>query len=399
VFDNRGAAFNGGAGELVAMPEPNVSTEAEEREVAPTGEPTPADQAPPDAAAAPPPPAPRPRLDPGWVDWPDERLLDVRLCDLDLSIEGSDLEKHIAQLSSELESRGIRFRPYFWLSDDWFTPDGVPGVAIPFYLAHPRLMRLELNQMLEVEGGTSDWCLRIMRHESGHAINNAYALHRRRHRQELFGKSSQEYPEHYVPRPYSRSFVVHLEPWYAQSHPDEDFAETFAVWLTPDSQWRERYAEWPTALKKLEYVDALMREIGSRDVVVTTRRRVEPLRGLRKTLRTHYRKRRERYGIGVSSSYDRDLRRLFSDAPAYERNPKAARFLSRVRPQVRRMVATWTGAYQYTIDQVLGEIIQRCRELNLRLTVSEEQTTLQFAVLLTVQTMNYLHSGQHRVWL
>ena len=29
---------------------------------------------------------------------------------------------------------------------------------------------------------------------------------------------------------------MHLDPWYAQSHPDEDFAETFAVWLTPEVQ-------------------------------------------------------------------------------------------------------------------------------------------------------------------
>ncbi|MBI3783267.1 MAG: putative zinc-binding metallopeptidase [Deltaproteobacteria bacterium] len=369
---------------------------------------TPADEAKPEDApqAEPAPigpvgnPVPRAtRINPGEIDWPDERLLEVRMCDLDIGIPGSELQTHIDQLYSELEANGIRFRPFFWLSNEWFTPDGVPGVAVPFYLAHPRLARLELNQMLEVEGGTTEWCMRILRHETGHAIDNAYGLRRRRRRQELFGKSSQEYPEHYVPRPYSKSFVLHLEPWYAQSHPDEDFAETFAVWLTPGSQWREKYAEWPTALKKLQYVESLMHEIGVREPTVTTGRRVDSLRSLRKTLRTHYRERRERYGIGVSQSFDSDLRRLFSDAPAHERNLHAARFLKRIRPQVRRTVARWTGAYQYTIDQVLGEIIQRCRELNLRLTQSEEQTELQFTVLLTVQAMNYLHSGQHRVWL
>jgi hypothetical protein len=333
-----------------------------------------------------------------WVQWPDERLLDLRLCDLDLRIEGSDLEPCIEQLYAELEERGLRFRPFFWLSDEWFTPDGVPGVAIPFYLAHPRLARLERNQMLEVEGGTPEWCMRILRHETGHAIENAYQLRRRRKRQELFGKSSEEYPENYVPRPYSKSYVVYLEPWYAQSHPDEDFAETFAVWMTPGSAWRERYADWP-ALKKLEYVDRLMQEIGPQPPLVTSHKRVDPIHRLRRTLRTHYRKRRERYGIGISPSYDRDLRRLFSDAPEHARNLSAARFLARIRPEVRRMVARWTGAYQYTIDQVLQEIIDRCRELNLRLIESEEQTRLHFTVFLTVQTTNYLHSGQHRVWL
>ena len=136
----------------------------------------------------------------------------------------------------------------------------MPGIAIPFYLAHPRLRRLELTQVLEIEGGTREWCMMILRHEAGHAIENAYRLRQRPKRQALFGKSSEPYPDSYAPKPYSRSFVVHLDSWYAQSHPDEDFAETFAVWLTPGSNWRERYAGWP-ALRKLEYVDELMRGI------------------------------------------------------------------------------------------------------------------------------------------
>jgi hypothetical protein len=351
--------------------------------------PTPAAELTPDAEG---------RQQPEWVDWPDERLLDVRFCDLDLHINGTELEARIAELYGELEAHRCRFRPFFWLSDEWFTPDGVPGVAVPFYLAHPRLARLEQNQMLEVEGGTPEWCLRILRHETGHAIDNAYNLRRRRHRQQLFGPSSQEYPEHYTPRPYSKSFVLHLEPWYAQSHPDEDFAETFAVWLNPMSLWRERYAGWPV-LKKLEYMDRLMAEISAQEPPVSSHRRVDPLSRLRKTLRKHYEQKRERYGVDYPNLYDRDLRRLFSDAPECKQNPSAARFLTRLRKEVRRTVARWTGEYQYTIDQVLDDIIRRCRELKLRLAESEEQTKLDFTIVLTVQTMNYLHSGQHRVWL
>ena len=167
-------------------------------------------------------------------DWEDEQLLDLRLSDLDVRIEGSDLEERIAELGAELEAKGLRFRPHFWLADEWFCPDGVPGIAIPFYLAHPRLRRLELTQVLEIEGGTREWCMMILRHEAGHAIENAYRLRQRPKRQALFGKSSEPYPDSYAAKPYSRSFVVHLDSWYAQSHPDEDFAETFAVWLTPE---------------------------------------------------------------------------------------------------------------------------------------------------------------------
>ena len=164
-------------------------------------------------------------------------------------------------------------------------------------------------------------------------------------------------PEFYTPRPHSRSFVAHLEPWYAQSHPDEDFAETFAVWLTPDSPWRKRYHGWP-ALKKLEYVDALMREIGPLPPRVTTRVTVDPIKRLRKTLREHYDAKRQRYGVDYPDVYDRDLRRLFSDAPEYRANPSAARFIRRIRKEVRTRIALWTGEYQYTINQVIDEIEQ-----------------------------------------
>ena len=315
-----------------------------------------------------------------------------------MCIEGSELEPRIGQLGHELEGRGLGFRPYFWLSTEWFTPDEVPGIAIPFYLAHPRLARLEQNQMLEVEGGTHDWCMRILRHETGHAIDNAYLLRRRRRRQRLFGSSNEEYPEFYTPRPYSKSYVVHLEPWYAQSHPDEDFAETFAVWLTPDSDWPRRYADRP-ALRKLLYMDELMRSLSTEAPLTRTRRRVEPLSQLRKTLRSHYRQKRERYGIDYPNVYDRELRRLFSDDLEYRNNPSAARFLARVRREVRRTVSRWTGAYQYTIDQVFNDLLKRCKELRLHLIESEEHTKLQFTIMLTVQAMNFLHGGRQRVWL
>ncbi len=337
-------------------------------------------------------------LSPDWTAWPDERLLDVRLCDLPVTIEGSHVEAQIQQLAAELEAQHIAFRPHYWLSDEWFTPDGVPGIAIPFYLVHPRLAKLELNQMLEVEGGTPEWCMRILRHEAGHAIENAYRLRRRRRRQQLFGKSSKPYPDHYAPKPYSKSFVLHLDAWYAQSHPDEDFAETFAVWLTPGSQWRDRYVGWP-ALKKLAYLDDLMREIAGTPPPVTAQPPVDPLSSLQKTLREHYKAKREHYGLTHQTFYDGDLRRLFSDAPAFKANKTAASFLSRLRKEVRRKVAGWTGEYQYTIDQVLEAMISRCRELNLRLAVPEDQAKLDFTILLTVQTMNYLHSGRHRVAL
>ena len=353
----------------------------------------------PESLPAPPPvPPAAPEVRPPWPELDDEALLDMRLCDLGLTIAGSWLETRIAELHDDLTARGLTFRPHYWLSAEWFSPDGVPGVAIPFYLAHPRLMRLEKAQMLEVEGGTPEWCLQILRHEAGHAFDNAYRLRERRRRVEIFGRPSTPYPDFYLPRPYSKSFVLHLDSWYAQSHPDEDFAETFAVWLTRDSDWRQRYADWP-ALRKLEYMETVMRGLAGKPPRVSTRRTVEPLERLKTTLRKHYARKRAHYGLEYPDFYDRDLRRLFSNAPEFRQNRKASRFIQSIRRDVRRLVADATGSYQYTIDRVIEDMIARAAELHLRLKHPEDRTKLDFMMLVTVQTMNYLHSGRHRVAL
>jgi hypothetical protein len=336
--------------------------------------------------------------DPDWAEFRDEQLLDMRMCDLGLRIEGTALEGRIQRLYNELQRRGLRLKPPCWLSEEWFSPDGVPGIAVPFYLAHPRLTRLEKQQLLEAEGGNEEWCMKILRHEAGHAIDTAYRLHRRQQYRELFGKASEPYPEYYQPKPYSRSYVLHLDLWYAQSHPAEDFAETFAVWLRPRSRWRSQYQEWP-ALAKLEYVDELMDEIAGKPAAVRSTRHVEPIRDSRKTLGEHYADKRRRYLFDTPPIYDRELRRLFSDAPEHAKRPSAAAFLRRIRVKLRRVVAHWTGQYQYVINQVLAEMIDRCRELNLRLATPARQAERDALVMVTVQTMNYLHAGHHRLAL
>jgi hypothetical protein len=334
---------------------------------------------------------------PEWASFTDEQLLGVRMCDLKLSLAGTEIEQRIAKVNAEIEARGL-VGPHYYLSDEWFTPDGIPSVAVPFYLAHPRLAKLELSQMLEIEGGDEKTSLKILRHEAGHAIDNAYQLRYKRTRRRLFGAPATPYPEYYTPKPYSKSFVQHLDHWYAQSHPDEDFAETFAVWLDPQSNWSIRYSGWP-AHRKLEYMDRLMRQIARHRPRVRSTRQIDPIQRLRKTLGEHYKSKREHYGLDHPDFYESDLRNLFSDAPEYAKNLSAARFLGRIRKEVRSTVASFTDSYQYTIEQLIQKIIQRCRELNLRLTDTEAVTKTDFMVFLTVQTMNYLHSGRHRMAL
>lgn len=303
----------------------------------------------------------------------------------------------VRRLQEELERRGIRFRPHVWLSDEFFSPDGIPGIAVPFYLAHPRLLKLEKSMMLQVEGGTPKECMRLLRHEAGHALDTAYRIRRRRKWRETFGRASKPYPRYYTPRPYSKNYVLHLDWWYAQSHPVEDFAETFAVWLAGEN-WKKRYRGWP-ALRKLHVVDEIMKEIGPRRPLVAVRAREGPVTQIRKTLRRFYREKRKRYRADFPDFYDRDLRRLFAERRQAPNGESAASFLRRIRPEIRTYVSDWTGQHAYTIDLLLKEMIARCRDLKLRTARPERELKLETMLLVTVQTMHLLYSGRHRIAL
>jgi hypothetical protein len=331
-----------------------------------------------------------------WEGLSDPELMNVRLKDLGVRIEGTWIEECLDDLYADLERRELPFRPHAWLSTDWFVPDAIPGIAIPFYLAHPRLMKVERKQMLEVEGGTRAEMMKILRHECGHALDNAYKLERGRRRRDLFGDAAQRYPDHYRPNPASRGFVQHLRLYYAQSHPLEDFAETFAVLLASRSDgWRRRYAEWP-ALEKLEYVNDLLDELRGQKPVHRSRLQPESLGTLGLTLREYYADKRDRYLVSYPDIYDRDLRRLFSDDPKHQRHELASRFLRRNSAEIRKLVSNWTGEYQFTLEQVLKDMIGRSRELKLRTTGPERRLKMEFAILLTVKTMDF-HYGR-RNW-
>lgn len=301
------------------------------------------------------------------------------------------------QLTSELKERNLKLRPHCWFSDDWFSPDDIPGIAVPFYMAHRRLMRLERNQMLEVEGGTKEWCMRIMRHEAGHAMDTAFRLHQRKGYKAIFGNYSDPYPETYRPRPRSKKFVLHLEPWYAQSHPAEDFAETFAVWLKPRSRWQKVYEGW-AALKKIEYVDQLMGRVSGKPPKVKSKAKVDPVHRNTMTLREHYEQRHAMYSLNSPSVFDDDLKKIFDSNKPTGRVRTAAAFLQKNRTELSQTIAEWTGEYRHNINQVLREMIERCRLLKLYLPEDETGLKQNLLLMMTVHTMNYLHAG-HRVAL
>ena len=334
-----------------------------------------------------------------WEGLGDRELLELRLCDLQVGLEGTWLEAPIEAVMAELAWRNLRVRPSFWLSEEWFCPEGVVGVALPFFLAHPRLMRLERRQMFEVEGGTHAQCLKLLRHEIGHAIHHAFQLQRRRRFSNVFGATSRAYPKRYRPNPASRRYVLHLDYWYAQAHPFEDFAETFAVWLSPGSRWRKVYADWP-ALKKLEYVDSLMEELAGQRPLVHKRARVEPLSSLKQTLDDYYGAKRARFSGFTSAVNDEDLRRLFFDEGdvGRRRSESAVSFLRRNRARIRRMVAQSTGRHEYALDVVLGEMLHRCRALRLRAVGAERELLVNLAILVSARSVEYVHRTRGRDW-
>ncbi len=340
----------------------------------------------------------RPGERPRRVDWTrlsDEELLGLRICDLRLDLHHSPLQRHVERLYSELDSRGIRFKPHVWLSEEWFSPDGIPGIAVPFYLAHPRLMRLERKMTREVEGGNVNWLMRILRHEAGHAIDSAYRLRRRAHWRALFGPASRPYRAGYRARPASRRHVQHLGDWYAQSHPTEDFAETFAVWLAPRSGWQRRYASWP-ALRKLRFVQQFALETGAHRPPVRCRDRIEPLEVDQRTLGQYYQAKIARARTRRTTLADRLLQRTFS-ATADARGLTAAALLRAHKPQLLASMMRRTGVDRYGAHQVLRTAIERSEQKGLYVQGSQRAALRTTRAMLQRLVRRYLRSNGLRL--
>jgi hypothetical protein len=261
---------------------------------------------------------------PRWASWPDERLLKLRLKDLKLPLRGTWLAACLRELNAEMAEKGLkRVRAHGWISSEWFSPGNTAGHRVSVL---PGASAPDAARTQDDHRRRGRHPRRMHAHppsRAGHVLQHSYALHKQPRWRRLFGRSSIRYPKYYRADPTSRNFVQHLRLWYAQSHPDEDFAETFAVWLTPRSNWRKRYEGWP-ALKKLQYVDELMAELANRKPVLSRRTEVEPLRSLRTTLGEHYQKKLEHYSVDAPRAYDRDLLRIFSNNPRHRHSPPAA---------------------------------------------------------------------------
>ena len=323
----------------------------------------------------------------------EENLLNCRIKDLSLSMEGTWLSDCVKELYQELESKGIKFKPVCYLADEWFSPDQDPQIGIPFFLAHPTLVRLEKKMMREAEGETKSWCMQLLRHETGHAINYAYKLYQSLEWKKIFGQFSKAYGDTYRFRPYSKSFVRHLDKYYAQCHPDEDFAETFAVWLTPGFDWRTHYKGWK-AVAKLQFIDEIVLEIKDKPPLVKIGRKYRKASLLSLTLKNYYKSKKRNLAEEFPEFHDTNLSKIFADKHKDDTKlPYAYSIIKKYKDTICNNVSIWTGEKKFIINNLLETLIERCKQLNLLNPMSEQQSVLKISIYVTALIMNYVNSG------
>ncbi len=333
----------------------------------------------------------------------ESRLWSTPIRSLGLKIEGTPLEPVIAEFRRELEAAGIRkLKPHFYLTTQWIVHDDTIAIGIPFYLARPDLAALHAEKDGHLEGVGRVELLRYLRHEMGHVVNYAYQLYNREDWVQLFGSMTQPYEDEYRPQPFSRRFVRHLPGWYAQKHPDEDWAETFAVWMTPGSDWRTAYAAWPEALKKLDWCDRLMRELADREPVITALDLEEDVSNLTYSLADLYREWAFPETKMEAPGLDGALRTIFeglgepADGTTEAPRLPAADLIRKWEREIMADVYRWTGHFPERTRLLLRHLAERARELRQVYPADREpQALLALATLVTALAMNHVHRGSY----
>jgi len=337
------------------------------------------------------------------VDRPfrESNLFGSKIRDLGLTIDGTRLAPVIEEFRGELVRAGItRLVPEFYLTTEWGVPFGTVTIGIPFYLARPELTELHGEEVGVIEGFNTKDILRYLRHEMGHVLNYAYRLYDDEAWVKIFGSLTQPYRDEYRPQPFSRRFVRHLPGWYAQKHPDEDWSETYAVWMTPDRDWRADYAQWPTALAKLEFCARTMAELASRDPVVTAIERDEAVGDLDYSLGDFYKGANPESEPGAAG-LDGDLRAIFADLAETEQQGvtetrPAAELIRRLERQLMAHVFRWTGHFPEKTRSLVRDLAKRADALKqVYPLAAEDEAVVSVTILVTSLAMNFVHRGAY----
>jgi len=322
-----------------------------------------------------------------------QEILTKPIKELGLKLEGSHLERYVQKLYRELEHKGLKkFRPLCYLTDEWGCPSGEPVIGVPFYLANPKLARLE-KEMNDLEDERE--ILMYLRHEAGHAFNYAYELYKTPEWRDLFGPFRRPYRDNYRPIPFSRRFVRHIAGWYAQKHPDEDFAETFAVWLTPRSQWRKKYKGWG-ALAKLRYVDRMARRLRDAEPLRPKGRADLTVDEMETTVADFYQRALQKHLSPNELALDTDLADIFKISRRRKKDVRpAAKLLEENRKTIVDKVAYWTGVPRPLIKELVESVATRVAEMGLSADTRREKEHLaEITAYTTALAMNYVTRGK-----
>ena len=322
--------------------------------------------------------------------------------DLKLAISDTRLAPVIDEFRAELNARGLtKITPTFYLSTEWGVAFGTVAIGIPFYLARPELTELHDEEVGHIEGFNHADILRYLRHEMGHVLNYAYKLYDDESWVKVFGSITQPYREEYRPQPFSRRFVRHLPGWYAQKHPDEDWAETFAVWMTPKADWRADYAQWPSALAKLELCDRLVATFAVCEPLVTSTERDEDVAALDYSVREFYKSLPAEPEPGAAG-LDGDLRAIFDDLIEYaegvaaEETRPAGELIRRLERQLMADVFRWTGHFPEKTRSLMRDLAKRADALRqVYPRAAEAQAIVGVTTLVTSLAMNFVHRGAY----
>jgi hypothetical protein len=323
-------------------------------------------------------------------------LLNSRINEMGLRVDAPPISPFVERLYRELGNKGLKFEPDCYLTDGWGCPDQVPVIGIPFYLADERLIRIEEEQTGDIE--TDQMLMMLLRHEAGHAYNYAYRLYQMPEWSDVFGPFRQPYRDNFRPNPFSRQFVRHIVHHqygrtYAQKHPDEDFAETFAVWLTPRSAWKRKYRLWP-ALRKLEFVDKLMRKVRRREPDRTEGRLCTPVESMDMLLAEHYGQRVERYRAAAQGYVDDKLREVFPPVRGHSL-ALASDLIRKHQAQLNSQVMRWSGLDEDEVRTLLDKLEDRADVLCLQ--YRRKQLTVKLmdvTALATSLAMDFAYTGR-----
>jgi hypothetical protein len=331
-------------------------------------------------------------------EFHEDKLKATPIRELGLSIAGSRLEPVVMRFLAEVEQAGVkRFRPHLYLSTEWGVPFGTISIAIPFYLAWPRLTELHEKRTGYVEGTSDADILRYLRHEMGHVVNYAYRLYERPDWLGQFGSITQPYQDDYRPEPFSHRYVRHLPGWYAQKHPDEDWAETFAVWMTPGRDWESEYKDWPVALGKLRYCQETMRQRADQEPAVRTTELDEAADDIPYPLEGLYQERTA--SIEPRLLLDGDLRSIFDDLAQKGASGPSRPAADLVRSMERELIIDiyrWTGHFPERTRWLLRHLAERAQRLGLTYPEARERIAMMaLTTMVTTLAMNYVQHGRY----